>query len=107
MTVKSVIAQSGLLRLVIGLKISCQPVSQPMTSRTKTNCTLCTHNNFSRTLSKLQVIAKNSDWFITLFAPVVTGWGNYYFGVGSVPNEAISNTFPHTNKFVNLQPQHP
>ena len=32
-------------------------------------------------LSKLQVIAKNSDWFIALFTLVVTGWSNnYYFG---------------------------
>ena len=27
--------------------------------------------DFFRTLSKLQVIARNSDWFIALFAPVV------------------------------------
>lgn len=32
---------------------------------------------FSRALRKLEVIAKNSDWFIALFAPVVVGWSNY------------------------------
>ena len=31
---------------------------------------------FSRALRKLEVIAKNSDWFIALFAPVVVGWSN-------------------------------
>ena len=36
---------------------------------------------FSRALSKLQVIAWNSDWFIALFAPVVIGRG-YYLGIG-------------------------
>ena len=33
--------------------------------------------DFSRALSKLQAIATNSDWFITLFAPVVIGWSRY------------------------------
>ena len=32
-------------------------------------------------MSKLQVIAVKSDWFITLFAPVVIGRSNY-FGTG-------------------------
>ena len=32
--------------------------------------------DFSRALSKLQVIVGNSDWFIALFAPVVIGRGN-------------------------------
>ena len=41
--------------------------------------TPCTLNLF-RALSKLHVIARNSDWFIALFAPVVIGWNNY-FGV--------------------------
>ena len=34
--------------------------------------------HFSRPLSKLQVIARNSDWFITLFAPVKIGRRNYF-----------------------------
>ena len=35
----------------------------------------CTRD-FFRALSKLLVIAKNSDWLIVLFAPVVIGRGN-------------------------------
>ena len=31
-----------------------------------------------RDLSKLRVIAKNSDWFIALFVPVVIGRNNYF-----------------------------
>ena len=40
------------------------PVFQPMRSKT----------NSSRALSKLHVIARNSDWFFALCAPVVIGW---------------------------------
>ena len=36
----------------------------------------CTRD-FSRALSKLQVISWNSDWFIAPFAPVVIGRNNY------------------------------
>ena len=32
-------------------------------------------------MSKLRVIARNADWFVALFAPVVIG-PSYYFGVG-------------------------
>ena len=39
----------------------------------------CTHD-FSCSLGKLQVIARNSDWFIALFAPIVIGWSDN-FGV--------------------------
>ena len=35
--------------------------------------------DFSRPLSKLQVIARNSDWFFALFAPVVICWRNYFW----------------------------
>mgnify|MGYP006862608481 CR=1 FL=1 len=34
--------------------------------------------DYSRALIKLQVIAKDSDWFIALFAPVVIGQCNYF-----------------------------
>ena len=51
------------------------PVFQPMRSKVKP-IAFCTRN-FSRALSKLHVIARNSDWFITLFAPVVIGRSNY------------------------------
>ena len=34
--------------------------------------------HFSRALSKVQVIARNFDWFIAMFAPVVKGRINYF-----------------------------
>ena len=37
--------------------------------------------DFSHNLSKLQAMARNSDWFIVLFVPVVIGRINY-FGIG-------------------------
>ena len=48
-----------------------------MRSKTKT----C---DFSQTLNKLQVIVRNSDRFVTLFAPVVVGQSNIIitFGTG-------------------------
>ena len=55
------------------------PVFQPMRCESKPTAP-CTHD-FSRALSKLQVIASNSDWFIALFALVVIGW-NDFFGLG-------------------------
>ena len=36
---------------------------------------------FSRLLTKLHLIARNSDWFIELFASYVIGWCNY-IGIG-------------------------
>ena len=44
-------------------------VSQPMRSKTKTNRTL--YARFFPRLNKSQKNARNSDWFIALFAPVV------------------------------------
>ena len=55
------------------------PEFQPMRSKTKTNRTL--YARFSRGLSELEVIARNSDWFIALLAPVVIGRNNYV-GIG-------------------------
>ena len=55
------------------------PVFQPMCRKIKTNRTL--YPWFSRALRKLQVIARNSDWSIALFASVVIGRSNY-FGIG-------------------------
>ena len=50
-------------------------VFQPMRSKTKTN----------RTLSKLQIIARNCDWLIVLFVPVVIGRNNCFgFGFSTV-----------------------
>ena len=37
------------------------------------------NHNFPGGLSKLQVIARNSDWFIVLFAPVVISHSNYFW----------------------------
>ena len=54
------------------------PVFQPMRGKTKTTPWA---RDFSRLLSKLQVIARNSDWFIALFAPNVIGRSDY-FGIG-------------------------
>ena len=56
------------------------PVFQPIRSKAKTNRTICTRH-FSRALSELQVIARNCDWFIALFAPIVIGRSNC-FGFG-------------------------
>ena len=55
------------------------PLFQPVRSKTETNRT-CAHD-FSRAMSKFQVIARNSDWFIVRFASVVIGRSNY-FGIG-------------------------
>lgn len=52
------------------------PVFQPMASKIKTS-------DFSRAfrLSKLQAIARTSDWYIALFTPVLIGWSSYH-GIG-------------------------
>ena len=55
------------------------PVFQPMRSKTKTNHT-CTRD-FSHASGELQVIARNCDWFMELFVPVVIGQSDY-FGFG-------------------------
>ena len=44
----------------------------------------CTRD-FSRASSKLQVIARNCDWFIALFVPIVIGRSNCFgFGFSTV-----------------------
>jgi len=44
----------------------------------------CTRD-FSRALSEFQVIARNSDWFMALFVPVVIGRSDYFgFGFSTV-----------------------
>ena len=50
------------------------PVFQPMRSKTKTNRAM-------HASGELQVIAKNCDWFMELFVPVVIGRSNC-FGFG-------------------------
>ena len=57
------------------------PVFQPMRSKTKPKPIAPCTRDFSRAWSELQVIARNCDWFIALFAPVVIGRSNC-FGLG-------------------------
>ena len=73
-----VITWLRLLRLVIGLKESCQFFNQwEAKPKPIPPCT----RDFSRASSELQVIARNCDWFIALFVPVVIGRTNC-FGFG-------------------------
>ena len=63
-----------LLRLVIGLKISRHFFNQwEAKAKPIAPCT----RDFSRALSKLQFVARDSDWLIAQFAPVVIGRSNY------------------------------
>jgi len=52
------------------------PIFQPLRSKTKTIAPYT--RDFSRVLSKLQSIARISDWFLALFAPVMIGRSNYF-----------------------------
>ena len=77
-----VITWLRLLRSVIGLKDSHQFYDQwdakpkPIAPYT---------HDFSRASSELQVIARNCDWFMTLFVPVVIGRSNCFgFGFSTV-----------------------
>ena len=54
------------------------PIFQPI--RQDKNLAPCARD-FFRDLSKLQAIARNSDWFIALFGAVVIGRRNW-FGIG-------------------------
>ena len=59
------------------------PVFQPMRSKTKPTAP-CTRD-FSRASSELQVIARNCDWSLELFVPVVIGRSNCFgFGFSTV-----------------------
>ena len=63
---------------MIGLKISRQFFNQcEAKPKPFAHCA----RDFFRAFSKFQVIARSSDWFIALFAPVVIG-GSNYFGTG-------------------------
>ena len=64
---------------MIGLEKSCAGVSIKEDTKSITNIYLFTESfnwNFSHSLSKWQVSAGTSDWFIVLFAPVVISWNN-------------------------------
>ena len=55
-------------------------------------------HNFSCTLNKLQVTARNSDWFMVLFAPVVIGQSDY-FGTGFFDSHLKTTLFSVTFMF--------
>ena len=63
---------------MITLKVSRQSFSH-LEAKPK-RIALCTRDFFGA-LSKLDLNARNSDWFTTLFTPVVIGWSEY-FGYG-------------------------
>ena len=63
---------------MIGLKILRQPFNQ---LEAKVKPIAPSKRQFSRILRKVQVTAKNFDFFITLFALIVIGSSNY-FGIG-------------------------
>jgi len=67
---------------VIGLKDSRQFFNQlEATPKSIAPCT----RDFYRASSELQVIARNCDWFIALFVPVVIGRSNCFgFGFSTV-----------------------
>ena len=67
-------------RTVIGYLTKHGPLFQPKRSKTKTNRDLQAHA-LGLCASMVHVIASNSGWFMSLFAPVVIGHGSY-FGFG-------------------------
>ena len=75
-----VITWLRLLRLVIGLNESCQFFNQWEAKPKPKPIAPCTRD-FSRASSEWQVIARNCDWFIAPFVPVVIG-RSICFGVG-------------------------
>ena len=79
-----VITWLRLLRLVIGLKESHQFFSQWEAKLKPKPIAACTRD-FSRASSEFQIIARNCDWFIVLFVPVVIGRSNCFgFGFSTV-----------------------
>ena len=84
MTVKrNNITQLQFIAMLIDWLNNLSPI-QPMKSKTKTDNMEACACYFSFALSKFCLIARNSDWFITLFAPVVINQSNnnyYYFGI--------------------------
>ena len=77
-----VITWLRLLRLVIGLRELRQFFNQ-WEAKPK-QIAPCT-SDFSRASSELQAIARNSDWFMAPFVPVVIGQSDYFgFGFSTV-----------------------
>ena len=61
------------------------PVFRPMRSKTKTKTNRTIYACISRASSEFQVIARNFDWFMALFVPVVIGQSDYFgFGFSTV-----------------------
>ena len=61
------------------------PVFQPTNEGAKPKPIAPCTRDFSRALSELQVIARNCDWFVVLFAPVMIGRSNCFgFGFSTV-----------------------
>ena len=54
-------------------------VFQPMRSDTKSNRTL--YAPFSSSFEQVEGIARNSDWFMALFLPVIVIGRSNYFGI--------------------------
>ena len=90
-----VITRLRLLRLMTGLKDSRQFFSQwEAKPKPIAPCT----RDFSRALSKFQIIAGKCDWFIALFAPFVIGRSNYFgFGFSTVIWKPLYLDLPFLN----------
>ena len=72
------------------------PVFQPMRSKTKTKTNRTIYTSFFRALSELQVISRNCDWFIALFARVLIGRGDCHgLGFSTVITKNIHKTKLH------------
>ena len=94
-----VITWLRLLRSVIGLKDSRQFYDQ-WDAKPKP-IALCTRD-FSRASSELQVIARNCDWFMALFVPVVIGRSNCFgFGFSSFEDRSINDIITVCASLVN------
>ena len=78
---------------MIGLKIS--PLFSINEKQNQNQWQPACRGDFSRALSKLQVIASDSDWFIALFSPVVIGRSNNFDIVSSqvIGNHSIISTW--------------
>ena len=89
-----VITWLRLLRLVIDLKDARQFFNQ---WQAKPNPIAPCTRNFSRASSELQVIARNCDWFMALFVPVLIGRSNCFaFGFSTVIWKPLYSATPIT-----------
>ena len=93
-----VITWLRLLRLVIGLKDSRQFFNQwEAKPKPIAPCT----RDISRASGALQVIARNCDWFMELFVPVVIGRSNCFgFGFSTVIWKPLYYKFTYSTYFL-------